>query len=54
MAELPVVSLQNGGFLWFQDLSIADPYYILPVLSAATFWITVEVRFSFFIFILFF
>ncbi len=26
----------EGGILWFQDLTKADPYYILPVLSAVT------------------
>lgn len=26
----------SGGILWFQDLTVADPYYILPVLSAVT------------------
>jgi len=25
-------SFQTGGILWFQDLSIADPTYALPVL----------------------
>ncbi|KAF7732865.1 Mitochondrial inner membrane protein oxa1l [Apophysomyces ossiformis] len=35
MAELPVPGLQNGGMWWFQDLTAQDPYYILPVVSAA-------------------
>src|SRR5215203_6124596 len=26
----------SGGFLWFQDLSVQDPYYVLPILSAVT------------------
>ena len=26
----------SGGILWFQDLTVADPYYLLPVLSAVT------------------
>jgi YidC/Oxa1 family membrane protein insertase len=26
----------RGGVLWFQDLTAADPYYILPVVSALT------------------
>ena len=26
----------TGGILWFQNLTQADPYYILPVLSAVT------------------
>ncbi|KAK4450184.1 mitochondrial inner membrane protein OXA1 [Podospora aff. communis PSN243] len=34
MAALPVPSLLDGGFLWFQDLSIPDPLYILPVVTA--------------------
>ncbi|AHY48053.1 Membrane protein insertase, YidC/Oxa1 family [Rubrobacter radiotolerans] len=37
-------SFQQGGILWFQNLSEMDPYLILPVLSAATMfaasWIT--------------
>ena len=35
MAELPVPGLSNEGLLWFQDLAEKDPYYILPVVSAA-------------------
>lgn len=31
MAYLPVPSLQTGGVLWFPDLTIADPLYILPL-----------------------
>ena len=26
----------SGGILWFKDLTVADPYYILPILSAVT------------------
>jgi YidC/Oxa1 family membrane protein insertase len=29
-------SFTSGGLLWFQDLSVQDPYYILPILSAVT------------------
>lgn len=29
-------SFSSGGMLWFQDLSVQDPFYILPVLSAVT------------------
>jgi YidC/Oxa1 family membrane protein insertase len=29
-------SFSTGGLLWFQNLSVHDPYYILPVLSAVT------------------
>lgn len=30
MAKLPVPGMETGGFAWFQDLTVADPYYILP------------------------
>jgi YidC/Oxa1 family membrane protein insertase len=29
-------SFASGGILWFKDLTAADPYYILPILSAVT------------------
>ena len=29
--------LSTGGMLWFPDLTVADPYMALPILSAATF-----------------
>ena len=29
-------SFNSGGALWFQDLSVQDPFYILPVISAVT------------------
>ncbi|KAJ1329909.1 YidC/Oxa1 family membrane protein insertase [Microdochium nivale] len=35
MAAIPVPSLETGGFLWFTDLTVADPYYILPLANAA-------------------
>lgn len=39
-----VPSLKTGGPLWFTDLTTPDDMYILPVLTALTFWITVEVK----------
>ncbi len=27
-------SLETGGVLWFTDLAAADPFYIMPALSA--------------------
>jgi YidC/Oxa1 family membrane protein insertase len=29
-------SFTSGGLLWFQDLSVHDPYYILPIISAVS------------------
>ncbi|XP_013930911.1 PREDICTED: mitochondrial inner membrane protein OXA1L [Thamnophis sirtalis] len=43
MAECPVPSMQTGGLLWFTDLTVADPYYILPVMATVTMWIVMEV-----------
>uniref|UniRef100_A0A8D0G293 OXA1L mitochondrial inner membrane insertase n=1 Tax=Sphenodon punctatus TaxID=8508 RepID=A0A8D0G293_SPHPU len=42
MSELPVPSLQTGGLWWFTDLSVADPYYILPVLTTVSVWAILE------------
>ncbi|WCJ20539.1 inner membrane protein OXA1-like [Euphorbia peplus] len=41
MAE-KVPSFKTGGAYWFLDLTTPDTLYILPVLTALTFWITVE------------
>ncbi|KAG8908229.1 Mitochondrial inner membrane protein oxa1 [Tulasnella sp. 403] len=35
MCNLPVESMKYGGLSWFADLTVADPTYILPVLSTA-------------------
>ncbi|XP_012880926.1 PREDICTED: mitochondrial inner membrane protein OXA1L isoform X4 [Dipodomys ordii] len=42
MANLPVPSLQTGGLLWFQDLTICDPIYVLPLVVTATMWGVLE------------
>ncbi|KAI0143452.1 hypothetical protein GGR57DRAFT_484217 [Xylariaceae sp. FL1272] len=34
MANLPVPSMEAGGFWWVQDLTFSDPYYILPAVSS--------------------
>jgi len=43
MATLPVESLKTGGFLWITDLTVPDPYFILPAITAATLLVTLEV-----------
>ena len=43
MANAPVESMQYGGLFWFSDLTICDPYYILPLLTSVTVWATMEV-----------
>ncbi|XP_027082972.1 mitochondrial inner membrane protein OXA1-like [Coffea arabica] len=37
-----VPSFKEGGAFWFVDLTTPDSMYIFPVLTALTFWITVE------------
>ncbi|RKF59022.1 Mitochondrial inner membrane protein OXA1 [Golovinomyces cichoracearum] len=36
MAKLPVPGLETGGTLWFTNLTIPDPYFILPLATSAT------------------
>ncbi|ESO02049.1 hypothetical protein HELRODRAFT_121655, partial [Helobdella robusta] len=42
MTNLPVASWKSGGILWFTDLTVPDPFYILPVVTAATLFATIE------------
>mmetsp|Transcript_6029 Transcript_6029/g.9050 ORF Transcript_6029/g.9050 Transcript_6029/m.9050 type:complete len:499 (+) Transcript_6029:728-2224(+) len=34
--------LVDGGILWFVDLNAPDPYYVLPIMSGATFLVMME------------
>jgi len=36
MATCPVESLSTGGILWFENLSMTDPYYLLPLTTCLT------------------
>jgi YidC/Oxa1 family membrane protein insertase len=36
-------SFVNGGIMWFQDLSQADPTYLLPIISAVTMLAATEI-----------
>jgi len=44
MAELPVPALVKEHWLWAQDLTLGDPFYILPVANAAILYLTIKVR----------
>lgn len=33
MASLPVPSFETGGLLWFTDLTVTDPFFILPAIA---------------------
>jgi len=39
---MQIPSMTVGGALWFTDLTIADPYYLLPITASAIFLLTVE------------
>jgi len=42
MANTPVESLKEGGFWWMTDLTMPDPYYIMPVITCITMYCTIE------------
>jgi len=44
LADAGVPSLSRGGTAWFSDLTVADPTYGLPLLSAGIFLLTVELN----------
>ena len=39
MASAPVPSLRTEGTLWFVDLTVADPLYLLPILTASSLFV---------------
>lgn len=44
MANVPVDSLRHGGLFWFEDLTVPDQFFILPVITSLTLWLTIEVE----------
>lgn len=44
MAELPVPALQTENWLWTTDLTLGDPYYLLPLINAFVLYLTIKVR----------
>lgn len=42
LAEFPVQSFKTGGLLWFTDLTIHDPHFILPVFCCSTMLLVIE------------
>lgn len=43
MAALPVPGLETAGFLWIPDLTMPDPFYILPCLSTVMMVLSMKV-----------
>ena len=44
MAALPVPGLESQGVYWLKDLTIPDPYYIMPLATAWVFYYTFKVN----------
>ena len=44
MTALPVAGMSNEGMLWFQNLTMADQYYALPILASLSFLAVMQVR----------
>lgn len=38
------VELRHAAFLWIPDLSVKDPFFILPLVYGATFWIQMKLN----------
>lgn len=49
MSNQPIESFLNGGWAWFENLTLADPFYILPVVSTLTMLTSFEVNLNLFI-----
>ena len=43
MTELPVAGMSTEGIFWFQNLTVPDPYYALPVLASLSFMTIMQV-----------
>lgn len=43
MANAPVESMREGGLFWFPDLTMPDQFYLLPLITSATLYVTILV-----------
>ncbi|KAF8322783.1 60Kd inner membrane protein-domain-containing protein [Cantharellus anzutake] len=44
MGELPLESFKTGGALWFTNLTVPDPFYILPLVSTVSIYGMMDVN----------
>lgn len=42
MANVPIDSLHTGGLFWFVDLTVPDQFFLLPLITSATLYLTIE------------
>ena len=38
MVNVPVESMKSEGLFWFTNLTIGDPYYLLPLFNSLSIW----------------
>lgn len=43
MANAPVESLKTGGLFWFTDLTVPDQFFLLPIITSCTMFLTIEI-----------
>lgn len=43
ISSLPAPGITTDGWLWFTDLSVADPYYLLPVITGGIMYQVIRV-----------
>lgn len=43
MANAPVESMRDGGLFWFTDLTMPDQFFLLPLITSATLYLTIEI-----------
>ncbi|TQV90853.1 mitochondrial export translocase Oxa1 [Cordyceps javanica] len=43
MGNLPVPGMESAGFLWFTDLTVRDPLFILPALATGVMILTLQI-----------
>jgi len=42
MVNVPVESMKSEGLFWFTNLTIGDPYYLLPLFNSLSIWAQME------------
>ena len=42
MTNCPVESMSNGGLFWFENLTLTDPFYILPLMTCCSTYLQVR------------
>jgi len=42
MVGVPVESMKSEGLFWFSNLTVSDPYYLLPLFNSVSLWLQME------------